>query len=473
MANEIRTNILKEIGENKFSITSDGWMKPSKFPALLSITTHTVTDNFQRRDNVFAALEILFEHTGEEIANLIQDSLVKNGLNIDQIVACVREDARNMQKSCRLLGIEGFQCSAHMYHLCVRDALQCNETISELIVKVRKWVGGTHRSNLAILLKKFQESEGLPLKKIPIDINTRWNSTFLMLSTFSEMKNPLIKIDDYLRKISETQKRPTNMSQIEWTNLKRLGSNLGKLEREDFNIITELCKILKLFHVETLRLSQEQSTASSYIPTAKKFLTFLREKRCRNEEVQIIFKKLEDNLNARLSSIETNKIMRLSMLLDPRFAFDEEYLPRFEWDILEEEFIQLSIKNNESGSLESFSTEDIDEQVFNDFSQIDEDSMEVDLWERKTKSPAAAEFNLLRHGIERPLRNENVFEWWRKNKLRFPLIAEGAKCFLCVPATSVSSERTFSMAGLLYGNTLRNSVEIDEEELEFEEIDEL
>ena len=55
-----------------------------------------------------------------------------------------------------------------MYHLCVRDALQCNETISELIVKVRKWVGGTHRSNLAILLKKFQESEGLPLKKFPL-----------------------------------------------------------------------------------------------------------------------------------------------------------------------------------------------------------------------------------------------------------------------------------------------------------------
>jgi len=54
---------------------------------------------------------------------------------------------------------------------------------------------------------------------------------------------------------------------------------------------------------------------------------------------------LEENLNARLCSIETNKILRLSMLLDPRFAFDEEYLPRFEWDILEEEFIQLSIKS--------------------------------------------------------------------------------------------------------------------------------
>nr|CAD2137415.1 unnamed protein product [Meloidogyne enterolobii] len=168
MANEIRTNIVKEIGENKFSITSDGWMKPSKFPALLSITTHTVTDDFQRRDNVFATLELLYEHTGEEIASLIEESLVKNGLNIDQIVACVRDDARNMQKSCRLLGIDSFQCSAHMYHLCVRDALQCNETISELIVKVRKWVGGTHRSNLAILLKNFKKVKGCLLKKFPL-----------------------------------------------------------------------------------------------------------------------------------------------------------------------------------------------------------------------------------------------------------------------------------------------------------------
>ena len=71
----------------------------------------------------------------------------------------------------------------------------------------------------------------------------------------------------------------------------------------------------------------------------------MRDKRCRNEEVQIILKKLEENLNARLSTIEKNKILRLSMIFDPRFAFDEEYLLKFEWDILEEEFIHLSIKS--------------------------------------------------------------------------------------------------------------------------------
>ena len=53
-------------------------------------------------------------------------------------------------------------------------------------------------------------------------------------------------------------------------------------------------------------------------------------------------------------------------------------------------------------------------------------------------------------------RNEEIFLWWRKNKERFPKIAEGAKILLNIPATSVCSERTFSMVGLLYANSLRN-----------------
>lgn len=67
-----------------------------------------------------------------------------------------------------------------------------------------------------------------------------------------------------------------------------------------------------------------------------------------------------------------------------------------------------------------------------------------------------AELSHYRHNLARPERNEDIFVWWKKNKDRFPLIAEAAKILLSVPATSVSSERTFSIAGLLYANTLRN-----------------
>ena len=38
-------------------------------------------------------------------------------------------------------------------------------------------------------------------------------------------------------------------------------------------------------------------------------------------------------------------------------------------------------------------------------------------------------------------------EWWKANQATFPTLAKLAKRYLCVPATSCSSERDFSLAG--------------------------
>jgi len=39
------------------------------------------------------------------------------------------------------------------------------------------------------------------------------------------------------------------------------------------------------------------------------------------------------------------------------------------------------------------------------------------------------------------------FEWWNSHEKKYPFIAQIAKKYLCIPATSVSSERCFSTAG--------------------------
>lgn len=55
------------------------------------------------------------------------------------------------------------------------------------------------------------------------------------------------------------------------------------------------------------------------------------------------------------------------------------------------------------------------------------------------------------------LNHENCpFEWYRVQQENFFLLSEIATALLSIPPTSVSSERLFSKAGLIYGNKLRN-----------------
>jgi len=54
-------------------------------------------------------------------------------------------------------------------------------------------------------------------------------------------------------------------------------------------------------------------------------------------------------------------------------------------------------------------------------------------------------------------RGHSPYTWWEQNNKQYPAAAAVTRCYLCVPTTSVPSERLFSSAGDVISKK-RNSI---------------
>lgn len=64
----------------------------------------------------------------------------------------------------------------------------------------------------------------------------------------------------------------------------------------------------------------------------------------------------------------------------------------------------------------------------------------------KTGSDPDPEYVMYENEKEIP-RNQNPLEWWAMNRRKYPRLSQLAYRYLCIPATSVPSERMFSASG--------------------------
>ncbi|XP_053145086.1 zinc finger BED domain-containing protein 4-like [Hemicordylus capensis] len=104
------------------------------------------------------------------------------------------------------------RCMAHTLHLTVRDALGLKElkasqekgarpipaavaATATLVDKSRKLAAHFHRSEKSRrLLRQKQDDLGLPRHLIPTDVETRWNSTFLLFQRLLEQERALVAL---------------------------------------------------------------------------------------------------------------------------------------------------------------------------------------------------------------------------------------------------------------------------------------
>lgn len=123
-------------------------------------------------------------------------------------------------------------CFAHTLNLIVRESLK---PIQGILAKVKNVAEYVHRITVASeRLKATQKQMGLEELKLKQDVITRWNSTYYMLKRFWLQKEAII------------------------ATLALVNPSLPTLTLEEWDIIKDVCEILKPFEEVTVEISAER-----------------------------------------------------------------------------------------------------------------------------------------------------------------------------------------------------------------------
>ncbi|XP_062576514.1 E3 SUMO-protein ligase ZBED1-like [Saccostrea cucullata] len=239
--------------------------------------------------------------TGENIAEVLRNAVKAWKLPIsDGFPPVVSDNAANMMKAGELLGNIHINCYEHTLNLACQKCLAVKK-LENTLAKIRKIVAFFLRSNIAAaLLKNTAESLSLPQHKLIMDVRTRWNSAYDMISRFLEMQ---VAIFATLKSKELGKERE---------------AELKSFHDDDFTVAEEVVQLLKPFKdITTLLCSEKSPTLSIILPLHNKLLDKLREQNDDTPTVcsmkNIMFKDLKVRYN------RIGHTLCIVFALDPRF----------------------------------------------------------------------------------------------------------------------------------------------------------
>ena len=400
------------------------------------LTVTVITDDWLISSKVLVTREMTERHTGVHIADSLTE--IAKDWNLEgKIVAVVHDNASNMVLAFDLLeDCSDLPCFAHTLQLAVNAGLEIN-TISRLSGACKKIV--THFKHSVVATTALRERQiimNVPQHSLLQEVPTRWNSTYLMYERLAEQQWAIYAVihDD---KVTPTDKHYLDLTPEQW------------------DLLSQMLIVLKPLQVATTALSYEQNVSSSLIYPIIHGLINCHLKHDTTDLPAI--KRFKETVTSQLQEwfgFDPESIAILSSAVDPRYhdldflsSEQREEVARVLLEKIEKEYQEAERateiieepkkKSNEKETAMSFLLGASTQSAGEDYSAKGE-------FERFKKEPQ------LHH-------DEHALEWWKKNHERFPLIAKVARQLLCVPATSVPSERIFSTAGLIVSN-LRSSL---------------
>lgn len=234
----------------KFSLTLDIWTSPSQDP-FLCVTLHFINLDWILKSQVIAFRYIPGKHSGVSIAVVLEE-IVKEYEIKERILTVTMDNASNNDKLVDELIAKGIivdaerhiRCFSHIVNLAAQDCIyEFNDKLQDL----RSLVTAIRYSPLKLeRLKGKCSSLCIPFLKPILDVKTRWNSTYDMITRALELKQPLSLLMDELC---------------------RENADLFSLDNSDWDFFKELTFLLSPFKEVTKRISgQQYATFNNVLP---------------------------------------------------------------------------------------------------------------------------------------------------------------------------------------------------------------
>ncbi|XP_074279075.1 zinc finger BED domain-containing protein RICESLEEPER 2-like [Silene latifolia] len=346
------------------------------------------------------------------------------------------------------------RCASHILNLVVKDVLS---DLERSIVKIRTLVKFVRSSPtrtqkfMACALEEKISTKSL----LCLDVETRWNSTYLMLDTAMKFKKAfglLLNKDTQLQKEMRKLKEPL------------LASNWKE--------VSYFLPFLKIFYDATLKMSGSRYvTSNSFVDVifgVGQVISehFLHE----NEGIKTMAAKMKVKYDKYWGKIENlNLFLFVSLILDPRCKFGYvDWMVKKAYGQEKGKMLSLNISYffqslfdfyaaptaAKEASCSSSSTTTTSKEVrskeceSNDMFNFDSlmgDKFEIEMGGGVVKKTKWEKY--LEDDRESRDRSFNVLQWWKDNQKRYPKLSLMARDVLVIPVSTVASESAFSTGG--------------------------
>ncbi|KAK0401961.1 hypothetical protein QR680_016066 [Steinernema hermaphroditum] len=445
---EYKKRIQDRLESAKFvSFTSDSWTSEDNRHSLLSVTAHWIGCEPEGTQNsrVLGVLPIEGRHTADNLSSLLSNCIAEflGSERADRCHLIVRDAASVMKKTVRLSGLRSIDCFAHQLQLAVYSGLRkavmidfdgVLEKIKKFIRKLRK--SGVERQEFIAL----QQLEEIPPRWLKKGIEVRWNSLHDMIERFLENK---AVIDIFCMD----------------------KSSFPKIAPAEYLIMQKMVDSLQPIKKATVMLQGRNVTISSVIPTIFVLRRALND--CGTEVSTAILLNLEE----RVEGIEENADYVVATLLDPKFKADFIEEPQ---QVASRELLKTKAEKMLAVVLAETTVNSIEKEV--ERSRPEQNNNSADFFEKYrcsqmpivvSSTPPIDERMKLALEIEEYFRTPadpaaDAITFWSQmsSGTKFPVLKMVSEKYLSSPATSVESERLFSMATLALTD-LRKSMNVD------------